>query len=80
MVPFVDGFSEYNLILIAEEDKLKTSFTTKWGIYYYHVMPFGLNNAGAAYQLMNITLPHDNHFEGGESIHQQHKCEIPEQG
>ena len=40
-------------------DKLKTSFTTEWGVYCYLVMPFGLKNAGATYQRMATTLLHD---------------------
>jgi len=37
---------------MAEEDKKKTAFMTKAGNYYYNVMPFGLQNAGATYQRM----------------------------
>jgi hypothetical protein len=37
---------------MADEDKKKTAFMTKSGNYYYNVMPFGLRNAGATYQLM----------------------------
>jgi hypothetical protein len=37
---------------MADEDKKKTAFMTKSGNYYYNVMPFGLRNAGAIYQLM----------------------------
>ncbi|PKI69254.1 hypothetical protein CRG98_010354 [Punica granatum] len=47
---FMDGFSEYNQIRMAEKDKLKTTFTTMWGTFDYRVMPFGLKNAGATYQ------------------------------
>ena len=37
---------------MAPKDMIKTTFTTKWGIYCYAVMSFGLNNAGATYQRM----------------------------
>ena len=47
---FMDGFSSYNQIKMAEEDKAKTAFTTHWGTYAYDVMPFGLKNAEATYQ------------------------------
>ena len=50
MLSFMDGFSRYNQILMAPEDIEKTVFITKWGTYYYKVMPFGLKNAGATYQ------------------------------
>ena len=33
-----------------EEDQEKTVFVTSQGLYYYKVMPFGLENAGATYQ------------------------------
>ena len=59
MYSFMDGFSGYNQIMMAVIDKLKTSFTTEWGIYCYTVMPFGLKNAGATYQRMATTLLHD---------------------
>ena len=49
MYSFMDGFSGYNQIMMAVIDKLKTSFTTEWGIYCYLVMPFGLKNVGATY-------------------------------
>ena len=59
MFSFIDGFSGYNQILMALEDREKTSFITEWGTYYYRVMPFGLKNAGATYQRAATTLFHD---------------------
>ena len=56
---FMDGYSGYNQILMAEEDKEKTSFITQWGVFCYKVMPFGLKNAGATYQRAMVTLFHD---------------------
>ena len=44
---------------MSPEDMTKTIFTTKWGIYCYTVMPFGLKNTGATYQRMATTLLHD---------------------
>ena len=44
MLSFIDGFSSYNHILMATKDMEKTFFITKWGTYYYRVMPFGLKN------------------------------------
>ena len=56
---FMDGFSGYNQIKMAEEDKAKTAFTTHWGTYAYDVMPFGLKIASATYQRTMVTLFHD---------------------
>jgi len=64
MFSFMDGFSGYNKILLDEEDREKTAFTTPWGTFCYRVMPFGLKNAGATYQRAMITLFHNMvHFE-----------------
>ena len=59
MLSFMDGFSGYNQIMMAPEDREKTSFITEWGTYCYRVMPFGLKNAGATYQRAGTTLFHD---------------------
>ena len=50
LLTFMDAFSGYNQIKMAEEDQKKTAFITSQGLYYYKVMPFGLNNAEATYQ------------------------------
>jgi len=52
LLSFMDAYSGYNQIPMAEEDKQKTAFKTESGNYYFNVMPFGLRNAGATYQQM----------------------------
>ena len=47
---FIDAFSRYNQIKMAEEYQEKTAFITSQGLYCYKVMPFRLKNAGATYQ------------------------------
>ena len=49
LLSFMDGFSGYNQILMAPEDREKTTFTSEWGTFCYRVMPFGLKNAGSTY-------------------------------
>ena len=56
---FMDGFSGYNKIMMAPEDREKTSFTTKRGTYCYRGMLFRLKNAGATYKRVATTLFHD---------------------
>ena len=56
---FMDRFSGYNQIKMAEEDKSKTTFVTHWGTFMYDVMPFGLKNAGATFQQAMVTLFHN---------------------
>ena len=49
MLSLLDGFPEYNQVLVAKEDRLKTTFRTKWGTYAYDKMPFELINVGAIF-------------------------------
>ena len=63
MFSLMDVFSCYNQLLVAEPDRLKTTFRTKWGTFAYRRIPFGLLNAGATFQrAMEIAL-------GGLSVH-----------
>ena len=58
LMSFMDGFLGYNQIKMAPKDMTKTTFTTKWGIYCYTIMSFGLKNAEATYQRMAMGLLH----------------------
>ncbi|RDY10539.1 Retrovirus-related Pol polyprotein from transposon 17.6, partial [Mucuna pruriens] len=49
----MDGFSGYNQIRMALEDKEKTTFITTWGTFCYKVMPFRLKNRAM------VTVFHD---------------------
>jgi len=40
----------YHLVRIAEGDKWKTTFRTRYEAFEWSVMPFGLTNAPAAFQ------------------------------
>ena len=50
LLMFMDVFSGYNQIKMAEEDQEKTAFITSQWLYCYKVMPFKLKNARATYQ------------------------------
>ncbi|CAL2246892.1 unnamed protein product [Prunus armeniaca] len=52
LLSFIDAYSGYNQIFMHPDDQAHTSFITERGLYYYKVMPFGLKNAGATYQLL----------------------------
>ena len=36
LMSFIDGFSGYNQIKMAYKDMIKTTFSTKWGIYWLY--------------------------------------------
>ncbi|GAU30613.1 hypothetical protein TSUD_62330 [Trifolium subterraneum] len=59
LLSFMDAYSGYNQIKMAEIDKKKIAFMTETGNYYYNVMPFGLKNAGATYQRMMNKVFHN---------------------
>ena len=42
---FLNGYSGYNQIAIALEDKEKTTFTCPYGTFTFRRIPFGLCNA-----------------------------------
>ena len=50
LLTFMNAFSRYNQIKLAEEDQEKTAFIISQGLYCYKIMPFGLKNARATYQ------------------------------
>jgi len=56
----MDGFSGYNQIKMYPKDEKHTSFRTPLVVFCYMIMPFGLKNAGAAYQRAMSTIFFDH--------------------
>ena len=50
MYTFCDSYLDFYQICIAEEDVIKTTFTTLWGTLAFKMMLFGLTNALATFQ------------------------------
>ena len=44
---------------MAEQDEEKTAFRTRFGLYHWRVMPFGLCNVPATFQSMMDNIFHD---------------------
>ena len=53
---FLDGYSGYNQIAIAQEDQEKTTFTCPFGTFAYKRMPFGLCNAPGTFQRCMVSI------------------------
>ena len=60
MYSFVDMAQGYYQIPMKKEDQEKTLFITHQGLYCYNVMPFGLKNVGAIYQIFMNFIFKDN--------------------
>jgi hypothetical protein len=50
IISMIDGFSRYNHIVVHEDNRENTTFTTPWGTLMDDKMPFGLMNAGVTFQ------------------------------
>jgi hypothetical protein len=50
LLSFLDAYSGYHQIPLAEADQPATTFITPFGCFCYVKMPFELKNVGATYQ------------------------------
>ncbi|GBG69398.1 hypothetical protein CBR_g4091 [Chara braunii] len=55
----IDLKSEYHQIAIRSEDQHKTAFQTRYGLYEFVAMPFGLSNAPGTFQHAMNQIFHD---------------------
>ena len=60
----LDLKNSYHLICMAKGDEPKTAFRTRFGLYEWKVIPFGLCNTPATFQAMMDDLFHDMLDEG----------------
>ena len=49
---FLDAYSRYNEIPMKKDGRIHIAFTMERGLFCYKVMPFGLKNTGATYQML----------------------------
>lgn len=72
---FMDAYSEYNQIKMAERNVCHTAFYVDSDIYHNTVMPFSLINASATYQRMVSKLFfRDDKYEYEEHEEDKGKC------
>jgi len=53
---FLDGYSEYNQIVINPKDQEKITFTCPFGTYAYRRMPFGICNVITTFQRCMMSI------------------------
>jgi RNase H-like domain found in reverse transcriptase/Reverse transcriptase (RNA-dependent DNA polymerase)/Integrase zinc binding domain/Chromo (CHRromatin Organisation MOdifier) domain len=46
----IDIIAAFNRLRVAEGDEWKTAFKTRYGLFQYNVLPFGLSNGPASFQ------------------------------
>ena len=59
MYSFLDGFNGYHQVRIHRDNQEKKAFITEWGVFVVVVMMFGLKNALATFQPINLEVFED---------------------
>ena len=70
---FLDGCSGYNQVNIHPNDQHKTTFTIEFGMYAYQVLPFGLTNALATFQIL-INCAFKEHLQDFLKVYMDDLC------
>ena len=77
LLSFMDAYSGYNQIPMADKDKKYIAFMTSSGNYYYNVMPFGLKKCwGHVPANDEQSLPNRNRRHA-RSLYERHDRQIP---
>ncbi|GJT84769.1 putative reverse transcriptase domain-containing protein [Tanacetum coccineum] len=65
----IDLWSRYHQLRVQEDDIPKNSFRTRYGLFEFIIMPFGLKNAPAVFMDLMKRVPFIGHVVNSDDIH-----------